>query len=114
MVKENIFFIAIVLIASFLIFFRLGMADSLTDGSHYSLRALGYTDYIVPRLQSTPLEWFEKIPSWSRLSFHDAPPLVFIVENVFFKIFGENMYAMRLPFALAGLGTLFITYCITK
>lgn len=111
---EKIIFFVILINAAFLIFYQLGKADSYTDGSHYSVRALGYFDYLVPYYQTAPIQWYEKIPWWSRLSFHDAPPVVFIIQHIFFKTFGENIIAMRLPSALAGLGTLLFLFLIAK
>src|SRR3989338_6468966 len=110
--NKAIFFI--VALGFFLIFFRLNRADTLNDGSHYSMRALAYLDYIGPNLQTAPIQWFGSVPWWGNLSFHDAPPLVFLIQHIFFKIFGENIIALRLPFALSGVGVLIFVYLITK
>ena len=110
--NKEIFFI--VALGVFLIFFRLNRADTLNDGSHYSMRALAYLDYIGPNLQTAPIQWFGSVPWWGNLSFHDAPPLVFLIQHIFFKIFGENIIALRLPFALSGVGVLIFVYLIAK
>ncbi|KKQ56425.1 MAG: hypothetical protein US74_C0015G0015 [Parcubacteria group bacterium GW2011_GWA2_38_13] len=107
---ERIIFYIIIINTAFFLFYQLGRADSYTDGSHYSMRSVGLVDYLVPYQQTAPIQWYGKIPWWSKLSFHDAPPLVFIIQNIFFKIFGDNTFAMRLPFALAGMGTFFLVF----
>lgn len=113
-IKEKVILFFIIANAIFLIFYQLGSADSYTDGSHYSMRAVGLVDYLVPYQQTAPIQWYEYIPWWSKLSFHDAPPLVFIIQNIFFTILGDNTFAMRLPFALAGIGTLLFVFASAK
>lgn len=106
---------AIFLLAAFLIFAGLTRADVQTDEAAYSFRALGWFDYMdTSNLQTTPVQWFEEIPAWSKLSFHDAPPLVFAIQHIFFQVFGENQLAIRLPFALAGLGSVILLYFLTR
>lgn len=101
-------------LAAFLILFRLGQADIQTDDGTYSFRALGYLDFMDSDRQTSPVDWFEAIPSWSKLSFHDAPPLVFLIQHVFFKLFGTSVVVARLPFALAGIGSVLLLYFIGK
>ncbi len=105
--------VAIMLLAAVLIFTRLTLFDIQTDDATYSFRALGYFDYMHSNMQSTPVMWFNGIPAWSRLSFHDAPPLVFIVQYLFFLI-SESVLFAKLPFALAGLATVYLMYGIGK
>ena len=88
------------------------ITDIQTDDATYSFRAIGYLDYMDSQLQTTPIDWFEKIPAWSKLSFHDAPPLVFAIQYSFFKLFGISTFVARLPFALAGLGSVILLYFI--
>ena len=104
----------IVALAAFLMLFRLGYADIQIDDAMYSLRALGYLDFVDSDLQTTPVDWFGEIPWWSRLSFHDAPPLVFIIQHFFFKFFGTATVVARLPFAIAGIGSVLLLYFIGK
>ena len=104
----------IVALAAFLMLFRLGFADIQIDDAMYSLRALGYLDFVDSDLQTTPVDWFGEIPWWSRLSFHDAPPLVFIIQHFFFKFFGTATVVARLPFAIAGIGSVLLLYFIGK
>ena len=106
--------VAILLLAAFLIFFRLDRVDLRTDDTIYSLRAWGYLDFLDSQLQTTPVMWFETIPWWAKLSFHDAPPLGFILQHWFFKFFGSATLVARLPFALAGLGSVYLLYLIGK
>lgn len=112
--KTAILLTLIVGLAAFLIFFRLGFADIQIDDGIYSLRALGYLDFTDSNLQTTPVDWFDEIPWWSRLSFHDAPPLGFLIQHVFFKLFGVSVVVARLPFALAGIGSVLLLYFVGK
>ena len=108
------FLAAIVLLAAFLIFFRLDRFDMRTDDVLYSIRAIGYIDFLDSNLQTSPFTWFEKLPWWSRLSFHDAPPLVFLIQFIFFKILGVSLISARLPFALAGISSVVLVYFIGR
>ena len=112
--NKKIWLVAVVVLAAFLLLFRLTRADIQTDDSIYSFRAVGYLDYVDSQLQTTPINWFEKIPWWSKLSFHDAPPLVFIIQFLFFKLFGVSLLTARLPFALAGIGSVILVYFLVK
>ena len=64
--------------------------------------------------QTTPIQWFGEIPWWANLSFHDAPPLVFVLQKISFTFFGDNIFAARLPFILSGLLTLLLIYLILR
>lgn len=112
--KDKLLLAGILVLATILIFFRLDRADMLTDDSLYAFRSLGYLDFLDSQFQPTPIQWFDSLPFWSKLSFHDAPPLVFIIQFIFFKIFFESVLVSRLPFALAGLGSVILLYLIIK
>src|SRR3989338_9694841 len=93
----------------------LGTGDALTDEVLYAFRAVGMLDFSEAALQTTPLEWFDPdIPWWTNLSFHDHPPLVFMAQNFFIKIFGENVFAFRLPSALFGMASLLVVFGIAS
>jgi len=111
---NKIILIFIILLAAFLRLFRLARPDMLTDAAHYSFRAIGYLDYLSPNTQTTPIVWFDFRPWWSFLSFHDHPPLVFMIQNFFFKIFGVSTFSAILPFALFGIGSVILIYFLTK
>lgn len=112
--REHWWYAAVLAIAVFLIFFRLDRADMQTDGAVYSLRALGYLDYLNADVQTTPLQWFDRLPWWSKLSFHDAPPLVLLIQFAFFSLFGHTTFVARLPGALAGVGTVILVMAIAR
>lgn len=111
---HKIILAAIIILAAGLTFFGLTRADIQIDDATYSFRSLGYLDYMASQLQTTPLQWFDRLPAWSKLSFHDSPPLVFIIQFIFFKLFGATVLAARLPFALAGLVSVYLTYLIGR
>ncbi len=113
-ISKKLPFIFIICLAIFLLFFRLDRADMLTDDAPNSFQSIGYFDFLDSQLQTTPIIWFGEIPWWGTLSFHDHPPLVIAIQHLFFKIFGVSVFVARLPFALAGLGSIIILYFIVK
>lgn len=110
--RHRLIALCILLVGVFLIFFRITRADMVTDESHYAFRSIDLVDYVASDRQTTPIQWFGSIPWWSRLSFHDAPPLVFWIQHFFFSLFGVNLFVARLPFALAGMCVLILVYLI--
>ncbi|MEK7640439.1 MAG: glycosyltransferase family 39 protein [Patescibacteria group bacterium] len=104
-----------------------------SDEIFYGFRAIGMLDYDNAPKQSTPLEWFDPInrankiipypadlpkeggiPWWTKLSFHDHPPLVFLAQNISMGIFGENKFGFRLPSAVAGVISVYLIYLIGR
>ena len=123
--KKFLFFI--ILLAAVLRLYGLGRGDAMGDEVLYSFRAIGPMDFDVAAQQTTPWEWFDssvdsinpsqanlkqsspgQIPWWAKISFHDHPPLVFWVQHVFIKIFGENKFAFLLPSALFGILSVYL------
>lgn len=102
-------------VAAILIFGGLTRADIQNDDALYSFRAFDYLDHTNSgNRQTTPLQWLEEYPWWAYLSFHDHPPLVFIIQYLFFTVLGSSVLVMKLPFALAGLGSVFALYWLAK
>lgn len=112
--RSQTLFSLILLLAFVLIFFRLTRPDLMSDDAHYSFRSIFYLDFLASQKQTTPLQWFGEIPVWSKFSFHDAPPMVFFVQHAFFKTFGVNAFAAKLPFALAGIISIVLVFLLAK
>jgi predicted membrane-bound dolichyl-phosphate-mannose-protein mannosyltransferase len=53
-------------------------------------------------------------PFWTRLSFSDHPPLVFLIQNLSMKIFGETNFGFRLPSAILGIASVYLLYLIGR
>lgn len=109
--------IAILLLAAFLRFWVLGSTEFFHDEGFKAFRSIGYLDYIQNDDQTTPIQWFKDAPSlpwWTSLSFHDHPPLFFLIQNIFFKIFGISLAVARLPSAIAGILSVYLIYLISK
>ncbi len=107
--------IGILLIGAGIRLWNLAGPDILTDDAHYSMRSLGYFDYMAStNRQTTPIVWFPEHVWWQGLSFHDAPPLVFAVQWFFFALGGDNVWAARLPFVLAGLLSIFAVFLLGR
>ncbi len=104
----------ILVLAGILRFYGLGRADVITDEALIAFRSIGYIDFFVSPYQTTPYEWFSDIPTWARLSFHDHPPLVFLLQHLFFNLFGQSVFVLRLPFVLAGIISVFLVYSIGR
>lgn len=113
-IKKNKTLIIIFLLSCFFIFFQLTYHDVVSDEATYGFRAIGYYDHLVSQLQTTPYQWFNQPHWWFKLSFHDAPYLSFLIQHIFFKIFGVSLWVMRLPFALAGIGLILLVYLLFK
>ncbi|MEK7644006.1 MAG: glycosyltransferase family 39 protein [Patescibacteria group bacterium] len=103
----------ILLLAAFFIFPFLSRVDITGDGAVYSARAIGKLDFMFADAQSTPLQWFDQMPWWAGLSYHDMPPVVLFIQHLFLQIH-ESIFFAKLPFALMGLGTIFFTYLWVK
>ena len=109
--KKNLFWIFLIILLLGLHFFGLSRGDTLNDEVLYGFRAIGLLDFFNNPVQTTPLEWFDpNIPWWTHLSFHDHPPLVFIIQHVFLSLFGDNLTALRLPSAILGLFSAYLLY----
>lgn len=107
--------IVILLFAAILRLYGLERGDTVNDEVFYAFRAIGLLDFDKAEVQTTPLEWYDpNIPWWAPLSFHDHPPLVFWVQYIFMKIFGDERWAFRLPSALLGLISVYLVYLIGK
>lgn len=112
--NQKIILAAILLIGAFLIFWRLDQHDMLGDDATYAFRSIGYFDYMASNGQTTPVQWFGDRPWWSFLSFHDHPPLYFLIHFLFFKILGASVLIARLPSALAAAGSLVLAFLIAR
>ena len=106
--------LGIIFLAGFLRIWRFTQHDVVTDEVFYGYRSIALIDSLNSPFQSTPFEWFEKIPWWAHFSFHDHPPLGFWIQHAFFAVLGGNLFAMRLPFALAGVGAVLLIYFIAR
>jgi 4-amino-4-deoxy-L-arabinose transferase-like glycosyltransferase len=84
----------------------------ITDEVFYAFRGLGYLDYDVGLTQTSPIQWLDARPWWSWLSFHDHPPLIFLIDFIFLKLGGITTWAIRLPAVMAGVGSVLLVYLI--
>ena len=111
-------YIIIVIIAIGAIFrlWGLGTAEIFHDEGFYAFRSIGYIDYLQNADQTTPMQWFYKggLPWWTKLSFHDHPPLFFVIQYIFTAILGDSLFAVRLPSVIAGLFAILLLYLITQ
>jgi len=105
----------ILLLAAVLRLYGLDRGDTVNDEVFYAFRAIGMLDFDKAPEQTTPLEWYNpNIPWWTKLSFHDHPPLVFWVQHFFMKVFGDSRWAFRLPSAILGIISVWLVYLIGR
>ncbi|MFH0874150.1 MAG: glycosyltransferase family 39 protein [Candidatus Komeilibacteria bacterium] len=102
----------IIFLAAVLRLWQLGAADVITDEVFYAFRGLGYLDYDVGLTQTSPIQWLDARPWWSWLSFHDHPPLIFLINYICLKLGGVSTWVIRLPAFLAGIGSVLVVYLI--
>ncbi len=115
--KQRYWLILILVVAAFLRLYNLGSGDPVNDEVFSAFRGLGMMDFDEAEHQTTPLEWYDSHDPvsgrwWMNLSFHDHPPLVFLTDHVFLKMFGEHNFAFRLPSALLGIASIYLLYVI--
>lgn len=108
--------IAILSLAVILRIANLSSGDIVgNDEVFYAFRSIGLLDFNNSQQQPTPLEWQDpNMEWWTKFSFHDHPPLVFLIQHLFIKIFGENTFAFRLPSAIFGVLSVYILYLIGR
>lgn len=102
----------IIFVAASLRLWGLGQADFVSDESLNSFRAVGMVDFLSTEFQTTPWEWVDSLPWWMRLSFHDHPPLSFLLQHLFFTYFGVHNTVARMPSALAGIASVWLVYLL--
>ncbi|MFH0873703.1 MAG: glycosyltransferase family 39 protein [Candidatus Komeilibacteria bacterium] len=97
-----------------LLFWRLDSPGMVGDEATYSVRAWRWVDFLFSPYQTTPWQWFNPLPSWVFLSFHDAPPLAFWLQHAVFQIIGPSTWAARFPGVLAGILSVAAIYASLK
>lgn len=103
--KEKIALICIVLLAFVTRFYQLG---TVPKGITWDEAAIGYTGFSI--LTTRRDEWLERLPV-SFKSFGDyKAPLAIYLNSPFTFLFGVNAFAVRMPFALAGIASVIIFY----
>ncbi|MDO8429910.1 MAG: glycosyltransferase family 39 protein [bacterium] len=116
-ISEKQILLAIILFGALLRFWGLGSAEFFHDEGLFAFRSIGYLDYIQNDNQTTPVQWFtnqSQLPWWTSLSFHDHPPLFFIIQQISFNLFGDSFFAARLPSAVSGILAIYLVYLILK
>ncbi|MEW6610694.1 MAG: glycosyltransferase family 39 protein [Patescibacteria group bacterium] len=107
--KHIIRYGGILLLALFLRAYSPMPIDIIGDDATYAFRSVGYFDHMASQLQTTPFQWFEAIPWWVKLSFHDHPPLAFLIFHMFFALFGMTTFvAHAIPILL---GVISVAIC---
>lgn len=111
--RRSVAILAILALAALLRFPNLTQHDVADDEALMAFRSVGWLDTWFGSLKS-PLDLFPTEQWWQKFSFHDHPPLVFFVEHQFFRLFGPTVAALRLPFAIAGVVAVWLTYLVGR
>ncbi|MBI3290823.1 glycosyltransferase family 39 protein, partial [Candidatus Falkowbacteria bacterium] len=112
--KKQIILLLVMTLAALFIFINLGRPDVIHDETIISFRALGYIDFFAESGQTTTLDWYQRPPWWTKLSFHDHQPFGYILNYIFLNLFGTSAFVVRLVSALAGLSSVFLVYLIGR
>lgn len=114
--KNKILLIFLFVVSVGLRFYDLDRGDPISDEVLYGFRSIGYLDFDFAKQQPGVPQLFanREIPFWTKLSFHDHPPLVFLIQHLFMKVGGANLWALRLPSALFGLVNIYLLYLIGR
>ncbi len=109
MKRKHLFLGIIILLAFILRFWQLGATPSSPDWDEVSL---GYNAYSI--IQTGKDEYGQPFPIVLR-SFEDYKPALYsYIAIPFVKLFGLNIFAVRLPSLILGLITLIATYFLVK
>lgn len=106
--------ILILILAAFLRFFQFDKTDVYTDEVLIAIRSIGMIDFSVSQVQPSPWQLVDSVPGWMHLSMHDHPILTFLVQHVFFNIFGINAWGLRLWAVLSGIAAVYLVYLLGK
>jgi 4-amino-4-deoxy-L-arabinose transferase-like glycosyltransferase len=98
----------------FELLFRLGRVAFIGDDSTYAFRAVNLVDFMFSGRQTTPWQWFNPLPWWIDLSFHDAPPLFFWLEHWSFRLFGVSSLTALIVPMIAGCVSSVLIYLIVR
>ena len=116
--RLSILLVVIVVLGALMRLYDLSRGDAISDEVLYGFRSIGYLDFDFAVAQPTTLQLIApdtaELPLWTKLSFYDHPPLVFLVQHAFLKAIGANLWGLRLPSALFGIASLYFVYLITK
>lgn len=110
MTKKNLLIILFILFLSTVLrFYRLG---DVPHGMTWDEAAIGYNGHAI--LTTRRDEWLERLPV-SFKSFGDyKAPLAIYLNGFSTFIFGMNLFAVRLPFALFGVGSVLGIILLTR
>ena len=111
--KADKILIIILILTALIRFYDLPRGNVVSDEALYGFRSIGYLDFSFALAQPTTLQLFENtIPWWTKFSFHDHPPLVFLIQHCFIKLFGINLWGLRLSSALFGFFSIYLIFLI--
>ncbi|MEK7623588.1 MAG: glycosyltransferase family 39 protein [Patescibacteria group bacterium] len=112
-IRRHQWLVLILVLATWLLFFRTSHGDLLGDDALYSTRSIGMLDLAFTVIQPTPLQWYDAYPWWANLSWHDHPVLLFFIQHLSLSISPTEFFA-KLPYALMTLGSVILMYVWTK
>lgn len=106
--------IGIIVVGALLRLAFLGRGELIGDEPMYIVRSIGWIDTLASDNQTTPYDWFTKLPWWTAISFHDHPPLVFAVYYAVMALLGVGVEVARVGSALFGIASVGLLYVVGK
>ncbi|MFH1790112.1 MAG: glycosyltransferase family 39 protein [bacterium] len=107
-------FVALIVLATILRLSFLSLTPLYHDEPAYSLRSIGMIDTLTSKNQPTPVDLLGYENWWVKLSFHDHPPLFFLINHISIKIFKSGLFGARLPSVFFGIATVIILFYIAR
>ncbi len=113
--KKNLL-LGILALAFLLRFWGAGDRDFFGDEGVDAFRGVGFVDYLGTSFQTQPIDWYKDtvMPWWTKLSFHDFPPLAMAIQHAFFSFFGDSILVARLPAIMLGTLSTLLIYLIVR
>lgn len=108
--NKNYILIFLIIILS--LFLRLYNIDSVPPSASLDEASIGYNAYSI--LNTGRDEYGYKFPILLRAYDDYRPALYVYIVVPFIKIFGLNVFSVRLPSVLFSIGTIFLTYLLVK
>ncbi len=106
------FVIVTAILMAIALFLRLDRLSVVPAGMTWDEAAIGYNGHAIVTTRRD--EWLVRLPV-SFKSFGDfKAPLAIYMSGIFTFVFGLNLWAVRLPFALAGVGSVLGVILLTK
>ena len=116
--RRSVWLLGFFLLLAFLLrAYGAGNQDMLGDEAADAFRAIGYIDYLGTNFQTQPIDWYKDqaiLPLWTKLSFHDFPPLAMVMQHIGILLFGDSILGARMMSIILGTLSVWLAYAIGR